>query len=125
MVTAQYRRLESFLRDSAFAELETELARADLETLAELWPQFGALNKLVLFKLMDAARAMELYARLSLKEKYYLLCGFSLQSIAPVLEGLKPAERARFVQLPRKFYDRMFKQIVSERVEITFPLNKN
>ena len=90
-----------------------------------IWPQFGALNKLVLFKLMDAGRAMEFYAQLPMKEKYYLLCGFPLSSIAPILETLEPVQRRVFVQLPREFYDRMFKQLVTERVEINFPLSKN
>ena len=125
MATVEYRRLELLLKDSDYAELEKVVARADLEELAVIWPQFGAMSKLVLFKLMDAHRALEFYASLAMKEKYYLLCGFPLQSIAPVLESLKPAERRVFVQLPREFYDRMFKLLVTERVEITFPLNKN
>ncbi|MBI3552886.1 MAG: hypothetical protein HY077_10245 [Elusimicrobia bacterium] len=125
MATVEYRRLESLLKDCAYAELEELVANADLGELAVIWPQFGAMSKLVLFKLMDAGRAMEFYARLPMKEKYYLLCGFSLQSIAPVLEALKPAERRVFVQLPREFYDKMFKQLVTERVEITFPLSNN
>jgi hypothetical protein len=68
---------------------------------------------------------MQLYAALPMKEKYYLLCGFPLQSIAPVLENLTTAQKRHFVQLPRENYDRMFRQLVSERVEINFPLSKN
>jgi Mg/Co/Ni transporter MgtE len=125
MATVEYRRIETLLKDSAYAALEEIMAKADLEELAELWPQFGPMNKLVLFKLMDASKAMDFYAMLPMKEQYYLLCGFPLTSIAPVLEKLKPAERRLFVQLPHKFYDRMFHLVVNERVDINFPLNPN
>jgi Mg/Co/Ni transporter MgtE len=125
MATVEYRRIETLLKDAAYAELEELVSQAELAGLAELWAQFGAMSKLVLFKLLDADRALKFYALLPMKEKYYLLCGFPMQSIAPVLETLKPAERRVFVSLPREFYDRMFRGLVSERVEITFPLNPN
>jgi len=83
------------------------------------------MSKLVLFKLMDANRAMAFYASLPMKEKYYLLCGFPLSAIAPILEDLEPSRRRVFTQLPREFYDRMFKLVVSERVDINFPLSTN
>ena len=125
MAAVEYSRLESLLKGSAYPELEQIIASSDLDELALIWPQFGAMNKLVLFKLMDAPRAIEFYEMLPLKEKYYLLCGFPLQSIAPVLEGISPAQRRLFVSLPKEFYNRMFQQLVSERVEINFPLSKN
>ena len=125
MATVEYSRFEVLLKNAAYAELEQVVAAADLAELSAIWPQFGAMNKLVLFKLMDAARAMEFYESLPLKEKYYLLCGFPLSAIAPVLEGLSPMQRRLFVSLPKESYNRMFQQLVSERVEINFPLSKN
>ena len=125
MATVEYRRLETLLKSSAYAELEQVIASADLVELAAIWPQFGAMSKLVLFKLMDAPRAIEFYESLPLKEKYYLLCGFPLSAIAPVLEGLSQAQRRLFVSLPKESYNRMFQQLVSERVEINFPLSNN
>jgi Mg/Co/Ni transporter MgtE len=125
MAAVEYSRLESLLKGSAYPELEQIMAGVDLAELASIWPQFGAMSKLVLFKLIDAQRALEFYEMLPLKEKYYLLCGFPLQSIAPVLEKLSPIQRRLFVSLPKEFYNRMFQQLVSERVEINFPLSKN
>lgn len=101
------------------------MSSANLAELAIAWPKLKPLQKLTLFKLLDAPRALEFYARLPFDEKYFLLCGFPLQSIAPVLEGLSSADRRRFVQLPREFYDRMFRQLVSERVEMTLPIENN
>ena len=111
------RRLQELLKAREVAALEAELTDAALPELVAVWMQLGALDKLVAFKLLDAPRAMELYALLPYREKYYLFCGFPLQSIAPVLEALAPRERRCFVQLPREFYDTMFRQLVGERVE--------
>ena len=115
----------SLLREARYAELEKYMASVDLRGLAASWGRFSALDKLVLFKLFDAARALDFYACLPFKEKYFLLCGFPLSAIAPVLEKLKPSQRLLFVQLPRDFYDRMFRELVSERVEMTVSLRNN
>lgn len=125
MAAVDHSRIESLLKSRAYVELEQELASADLSELAGVWPKFGPMSKLVLFKLLDAARALEFYSCLPLKEKYYLLCGFPLSSIAPVLEDLSPVQRRLFVSLPKESYNRMFQQLVSERVEIDFSLSKN
>lgn len=125
MATVEYSRIETLLKNRAYVELEQVVADAELAELAALWPQFGPMSKLVLFKLMDASRAMDFYESLPLKEKYYLLCGFPLSSIAPVLEALSPVQRRLFVCLPKESYNRMFQQLVSERVEIDFSLSKN
>ena len=123
--TETFKSIEALFKDARYADLETLLADMDLENLIRLWPRFKPLEKLVLFKLLDAPRAMDFYGLLSFKEKYYLLCGFPLNTIAPILEGLKPSQRRIFVQLPRKFYDRMFRQLVSERVEMAVSLRNN
>ena len=83
------------------------------------------MQKLVVFKLLDAPRALELYGTLPFREKYFLLMGFPLNSIAPVLEGLSAAQRRHFVQLPRQSYDRMFRQLISESAELTVTVGTN
>jgi hypothetical protein len=113
------RRLTQLLSARDFAALEAALSLAPLDGLPDWWRELSPLDRLVAFKLLDAPRALEFYGRLSFKEKYFLLCGFPLQSIAPVLEDLPPGQKRRFVQLPREFYDRMFRQLVSERVDMT------
>lgn len=106
--------LRTLLRARDYAALEPELAAAALPALAKAWPALEPMEKLVAFKLLGAARALELYALLPFAERYFLLGGFPLQSIAPVLEGLGPLERRRFVQLPRDFYDQMFRRLVDD-----------
>ena|SRR6185503_3321565 len=98
-----------------YAALEERLAAIKLGELVEVWPSLEAMPRLVCFKLLDATRALELYELLPFLSKYELLCAFSLQSIAPVLEPLGIVERQRFVTLPRDFYDRMFRLLVAEQ----------
>ena len=97
-----------------YASLEAELADAAPCDVAAAWSGFSALEKLIVFKLLDAPRAMELFGRLAFAEKYLVFCGFPPQSIAPAIEGLSPQERRPFVQLPREDYDRMFRQLLAE-----------
>lgn len=125
MSTLEFRLAERLLDEADYASLERRVADAEPDALAKIWPQFLPLQKLVLFKLMDAPRALDFYGRLPVREKYFLLCGFSINSIAPILETLSPMQRRHFVQLPREFYDQMFRQLVSERVEMTLTLRNN
>lgn len=117
--------IEKSLENKDYAALEQLVADVNLKELVLAWPDYKPLDKLVLFKLLDATRAMDFYGRLPFKEKYYLLCGFPLNAIAPILEDMDAAGRRRFVQLPREFYDRMFRQLVSERIEMTIPASSN
>lgn len=126
MMKAQdFEALEGMIAKRAFGLLKETLADTDRSELAEAWPRFKPLDKLVLFKLLDAQTALDFYTGLPFKERYYLLCGFPLDSIAPVLEAAPAADRRLFVQLPREFYDRMFRQLISERVVVTLPLRNN
>lgn len=117
--------LECLLARKDYAALRRVLAETDQDELTAAWSDFLPLEKLVLFKLMDAPAALKFYRGLPFKERYFLLCGFSINSIAPVLEEAGPAERRLFVQMPRQFYDRMFRQLLSERVVVTLPLCNN
>lgn len=109
------RSLSELVEARDYAGLEERLAAMKTAELAAAWPPLTAMQRLVCFKLLDAARALELYEALPFREKYELLCGFPLQSIAPVLEPLSLAERRRFVALPRDFYERMFRLLAAEQ----------
>jgi len=104
-------RVSDLIHAGAYAELRARLAAADRGELARSWPRLEPLHKLVAFKLMDAVSALAFYRRLPYREKYFLFCGFPLNSIAPVLEGAPPALRRLFVQLPAKFYGDMLQEL--------------
>lgn len=97
--------------------MERLLSAADEESLAALWPGFSPMEKLVLFKLMDPLRGLKFYGRLAFEEKYFLFCGFPMNTLAPFLEKLAPAERRRFVARPRQCYEKMLRQLIWPRPE--------
>jgi len=104
-------RVSDLIHAGAYAELRARLAAADRGELARSWPRLEPLHKLVAFKLLAAAGALDFYRRLPYREKYFLLCGFPLGSIAPVLENAPPGARRLFVRLPVRFYERMFREL--------------
>ena len=95
------------LRRRDFAPLKRSLARMPAADLARLWPDLAAMEKLAIFKLLDGRRAEELFARLRFDEQYFLLGGFELGAIAPLLSDLPAEERALFSVFPRSLCDRM------------------
>jgi len=95
----------------AYGELRPWLARADQEDLARCWPRLEPLHKLIAFKLMDAASALDFFRRLPYKERYFLFSGFPLQSIAPVIADAPASVRRLFVQLPAGFYGTMLREL--------------
>ena len=62
--------------------------------LARVWPELDVLEKLTVFKLLPPPRALQFYGDINVEEKYLLLSGFDLNSIAPILEDL-PREKSK------------------------------
>ena len=104
------------LGQGAIPELRAWLAAAELGTLARHWTRLEPLRKLVVFKLLSAPRAFEFYRSLSCRERFFLFCGFPLNSISPVLEDAPASLRRLFVQLPATFHERMRADLVRETV---------
>jgi len=106
--------VKELLAGKKYAALEARLAETPVKELARLVPALPAMDRLIVFKLLDASRAMEVFGELSFEDKYLVFCAFPLQAVAPALEGLSPAELRPFVQLPREDYDRMFRRLLAE-----------
>jgi Mg/Co/Ni transporter MgtE len=117
--------LRRLLDRCAYEEVRDLLAESELELLATQWSDFKPLDKLTLFKLLAPARAFEFFSGMDVSNKYFLLCAFELESIAPVLEKLAPAERSLFVKLPAAYYDRMLHQLCREQIEIEVAVGTN
>ena len=107
--------VKKLLAAKEYAGLERLLSEAPAAGAASLWPGLSPMERLVAFKLLDAAKAMEVFEALPFDDRYFVLCGFPLQSIAPVLEDLTPVQRRPFVQLPRALEERMFRRLAEAR----------
>lgn len=102
------------LRARSIPELRRALATLPRKELLAAWPGLSPLERLVCFKLLDANSALEVFEALPFEERYFVFSGFSVDSVAPVLEDLPPSERRLFVQLPKDAYDRMFRGLLQE-----------
>ncbi|HAH07238.1 MAG TPA: hypothetical protein DCM05_12070 [Elusimicrobia bacterium] len=122
MNLAAYRKLISAKR---YARLSATLARAKAEEMALSWTRLKPLEKLVLFKLMDAEPALALYQALPFEEKYFLLLGHPTDSVAPMIEGLSPGVRRLFCRKPSGFYDRMLKLLVGAEIQLPLSYDRN
>jgi len=101
-----------------YAALEAALSAVSARELPKLWAGFKPLERLIVFKLLDAERALAVFELLPLEEKYFLFGGFPLAAIAPVLEDLPLMQRRHFVQLPRDAYERMYRSLLDASREI-------
>ena len=107
------RQVKALAEAGDYAQLRQWLARADRQALARGWTGLEPMHKLVAFKLMDAASAMDFFDRLPYREKYFLFSGFGIDSIAPVISGAPPSVRRLFVSLPARFYKTMLQRLAS------------
>lgn len=114
-MTARMASISELIEARKFVELEADLAKLSSAEAARAIAALAPLEKLIAFKLLDASRALEVFDALPFEDRYLVLCGFPLQSIAPVLEDLTYAQRRPFVQLPRDFYERMFRKLAEAR----------
>ena len=117
----EWRRL---LRAGRYEELKARLSRGGPPP-AEAWKELGPIEKLALFKLMEPRRALAFYGSLDFREKYFLLCGYELGSLAPVLEGLDPKRRLLFLEFPPGAYDRMLRSLLGSEVEFKLSFKAN
>ena len=104
--------LRSCVDRGEWASARRALAARDAGLVAQSWSTFKPLEKAALFKLMEEARAFEVFRRLPHEEQYFLLGAFELGTIAPLLEGLEPKTRALFRRFDPKLHDAMFRELV-------------
>lgn len=73
---------------------------ADPAPLRRAWPALEPLQRSAAFKLLGPAEALAFYRECSAEDRYFLLGGFDLGAIAPLLEALPASRRALFHRLP-------------------------
>ncbi|MBI5882512.1 MAG: hypothetical protein HZB91_05345 [Elusimicrobia bacterium] len=104
-------RLRLLLEDKDISGLRHAISSSGTEELAALFPGLAPMEKLACFKLMKYETAVAMFQRLSFSERYFLLCGFPLQSIAPLLSGLDGWQRTLFHESPPVLFDRLLDEM--------------
>jgi len=82
-----------------YIPLKDVLSRQEAASLAEVWTDFRPMERLLLFKLLAPAAALELFTILPFEEGYRLFGGSDRGAAAPALEGLPAETAAAFVEL--------------------------
>lgn len=100
MLTTEKTSITDLLKAKEYRRLKVLLRTARKDDLAQEWSVLPPLDKLIVFKLMDAGVVLDFYDGLPLQDRYFLLSGFSLNAIAPILEDAPPEVRRLFVALP-------------------------
>ncbi|MFT7638035.1 MAG: magnesium transporter [Candidatus Omnitrophota bacterium] len=82
------------------------------EDMADSWYHFSSDERLGLFKLLDAQKALIFFESLELSEQKELIGALDDEKIAPLLEGIPPSDVAElFHTLPKKVVNRMVKLV--------------
>ncbi|MBI5625172.1 MAG: hypothetical protein HY924_15450 [Elusimicrobia bacterium] len=108
-------RVRALLRAGDYSGLRRALEAGRPEDLAELLPGLAPLEKLACFKLMRPEAAAVVFSRLPFSERYFFLCGFPQQSMAPLLEGLSGWQRSLFHASPPALFDRMLDEMLDDK----------
>ncbi|MFH1379758.1 MAG: magnesium transporter [bacterium] len=110
--------IKIFIKEKDYASLKNLLKEISPIDLVDGWGDFNSQEQLLLFKLLDRERAVEVFEELDFEDQYYLLGGIEPGSIGPVLEDLSPEDATGFFhRLPEKTVRKLFSIMKKERVE--------
>ncbi|MGQ0644695.1 MAG: magnesium transporter [Elusimicrobiota bacterium] len=110
--------IRQLLAGKSYKELKRVLNDMNPADLAEGWGSFSANEQIVLFKLLTAVRAVELFEELELEEQMRLLGALEQGALGPVLEELDAKTASRlFHRLPPRVVRRMTSTIRREKVD--------
>ena len=110
--------IKQLLAEKKFLALKDLLRKIHSIDLADGWPQLSNEEKIVIFKLLSAKKAVEVFEDLRFREQSYLLNNLDNSEVAPILNEMAPDERAElFKDLPAKVVRKLFSIMKKEEVD--------
>jgi len=104
--------IKPLLAQRRYKELKQDLQEINPSDLAEGWDRFTPFEQVILFKLLPALLAMELFEELEPTQQILLVSTLDLTALGPVLETVSPEEAsALFHRLPERTVRRMARVI--------------
>ncbi|MBD3272634.1 MAG: magnesium transporter, partial [Elusimicrobia bacterium] len=86
--------------------------------LADGWEYFDQQQRLILFKLLDHHRAVEVFEQLKFEDQYYLMGNLEPGSLGPVITDLPPEDVTKFFhRLPDKIVKKLLTLMKKEDIE--------
>ncbi|MFA5779524.1 MAG: magnesium transporter [Elusimicrobiota bacterium] len=111
--------LKELIEDKNFNELKKLLKGLHPVDLAEGWDKFSPTEKLVVFKLLDIKRAIEIFEELDFNEQTYILNNLEDTSISELLTDMASDEKAKlFKNLPDRIRKKMSALLKKEDFEV-------
>lgn len=111
--------IKELISEKKFPELKKLLKNIHPIDLTEGWVNFTAQEKLLVFKLLDSHRAVEVFEELDFDEQAFILNNLEDSSISEILEDMASDEKAKlFKNLPDRIRKKMTVLLKKEDVEI-------
>lgn len=111
--------LKELIEGKNFNELKKLLKGLHPVDLAEGWDKFSSKEKLVVFKLLDSKRAIEIFEELDFNEQTYILNNLEDTSISELLTDMASDEKAKlFKNLPDRIRKKMSALLKKEDAEV-------
>ncbi|OGS47086.1 MAG: magnesium transporter [Elusimicrobia bacterium RIFOXYD2_FULL_34_15] len=111
--------IKELICDKKFHELKKLLKGVHPIDLAEGWVHFSPKEKLLVYKLLDIKRAVEVFEELDFEEQTYILNNLEDISISEILTGMASDEIAKlFKKLPERVYKKMTTLLKKEDIEV-------
>lgn len=113
-----YPEINKLLKEQNFTELKRVLREIHPIDLAEGWKNFTPQDQIILFRLLDTQRAVEVFEELDFPEQNYILNNLEDSSLETILTELPSDEKAHlFHRLPIRVVKKMFKLLGKEEEE--------
>lgn len=110
--------IKELLEIKNFSQLKDLLKKIHSMDLAEGWKYLEPYEKLLVFKLLGARRAIEVFEHLKFNEQSYLLNNLENAQVSHILNDMSPDERVElFKDLPKRVVKKLFILMKSEEVD--------
>ncbi|HAM38148.1 MAG: magnesium transporter [Elusimicrobia bacterium RIFOXYC2_FULL_34_12] len=110
--------IKELICDKKFHELKKLLKGVHPIDLAEGWVNFLPKEKLIVFKLLEIRKAVEVFEELDFEEQTYILNNLEDISISEILTGMASDEKAKlFKKFPERIYKKMTTLLRKEDVD--------
>ena len=110
--------IKELLEEKNFNQLKDLLKRIHSIDIAEGWEKLKGQEKIIIFKLFSAKKAIEVFEDLRFFEQSYLLNNLDNAEIAPLLNDMASDERAQlFKDLPPKVNKKLFSLMKEEEAK--------
>ncbi|MBN1383807.1 MAG: magnesium transporter [Elusimicrobia bacterium] len=111
--------LKELISEKQFPELKKLLKNIHPIDLAEGWINFTSQEKLVVFKLLDDRKSIEVFEELDFEEQEFIINNLEDSSILEILEDMASDEKAKlFKNVPDRIRKKMVGLLKKEDVEV-------